>query len=196
MATSIQVASGKWQIYNYSHLPFANSPLAYLKILTLTYLIAIVEQMSKSDEIRQQIAKLVGEYHEAAFAERPFIPGETAVPVSGRTFDEGELGNLVDASLDFWLTTGRYAADFERTLARYVGMRHALLCNSGSSANLLALTALMSPRLKERRLTAGDEIITIAAGFPTTVNPIIQNGLIPVFLDIKIETHNIETAVL
>jgi len=152
--------------------------------------------MNKSDAIRQQILELVGEYHEASFAERPFIPGETAVPVSGRAFDEDELGNLVDASLDFWLTTGRYAVDFERELSRYVGMRYALLCNSGSSANLLALTALTSPQLGERRLQAGDEIITVAAGFPTTVNPIIQNQLVPVFLDIDVETHNIKTDLL
>ncbi len=152
--------------------------------------------MSKSDEIRQQILALVGDYHEAAFTERPFIPGQTAIPVSGRAFDADELSSLVDASLDFWLTTGRYAAKFERELAHYVGTRHALLCNSGSSANLLALTALTSPRLKERCLKAGDEIITVAAGFPTTVNPILQNRLVPVFLDIDIETHNINTAVL
>lgn len=152
--------------------------------------------MNKSDDIRQQILALVSDYHEASFAERPFIPGETAVPVSGRSFDSTELNYLVDASLDFWLTTGRYAVDFERELSRYVGMRYALLCNSGSSANLLALTALTSPQLGERRLQAGDEIITVAAGFPTTVNPIIQNQLVPVFLDIDIETHNVKTAVL
>ncbi len=105
--------------------------------------------MNKSDAIRQQILELVGEYHEASFAERPFIPGETAVPVSGRSFDDVELNHLVDASLDFWLTTGRYAVDFERELGRYVDMRYAMLCNSGSSANLLALTALTSPKLGE-----------------------------------------------
>ena len=152
--------------------------------------------MSKSDDIRQQILRLVSDYHEAAFAERPFIPGETAVPVSGRSFDDVELNHLVDASLDFWLTTGRYAVDFERELANYVGTRYALLCNSGSSANLLALTTLTSPKLGKRQLQAGDEIITVAAGFPTTVNPIIQNQLVPVFLDIDIETHNIETDAL
>jgi CDP-6-deoxy-D-xylo-4-hexulose-3-dehydrase len=150
----------------------------------------------KSDELRRQILALVTEYYEATFAEKTFIPGETAVPVSGRTFDAGEITNLVDASLDFWLTSGRFAEQFERQFARYLGVRHAMLCNSGSSANLLALSALTSPQLGERRLKPGDEVITVAAGFPTTVNPILQNGLVPVFLDIQAATHNIDTTLL
>lgn len=148
--------------------------------------------MSKRDEIRQQIMELVAQYYEAAFPEQPFVPGETAVPVSGRVFDHTEITNLVDASLEFWLTTGRYAEQFEREFAKFVGVRHAILCNSGSSANLLALSALTSPTLAERQLKPGDEVITVAAGFPTTVNPIIQNGLVPVFLDIDLHTHNID----
>jgi CDP-6-deoxy-D-xylo-4-hexulose-3-dehydrase len=146
--------------------------------------------MSKSDELKQQILKLVQEYYDAEFGKKPFIPGETAVPVSGRSFDGDELINLVESSLDFWLTTGRFALEFEREFARYLGIRHASLCNSGSSANLLALAALTSPTLKERQLKPGDEVITVAAGFPTTVNPILQNGLKPVFLDVDIPSYN------
>ena len=149
--------------------------------------------MSKSDELKQQILKLVQDYYEADFGSQPFVPGETAVPVSGRSFDGDELVNLVEASLDFWLTTGRFALQFEQEFARYLGVRHASLCNSGSSANLLALSALTSPTLKERQLKPGDEVITVAAGFPTTVNPILQNGLKPVFLDVDIPSYNMST---
>ena len=148
--------------------------------------------MSNSDDLRQQILALVRQYHDSAFAPQPFIPGETAIPVSGRAFDADEVMNLVRASLDFWLTAGPYAEDFEQQFAQYLGVRHAMLCNSGSSANLLALTSLTSPRLGTRRLQPGDEVITVAAGFPTTVNPIIQNQLTPVFLDIDLCTHNID----
>ena len=111
-------------------------------------------------------------------------------------YDADDLLNLVDASLDFWLTTGRYAKRFEREFARSLGVRHAMLCNSGSSANLLALTALTSPKLGERRLLPGDEVITVAAGFPTTVNPIVMNGLVPVFLDVEIPTYNLDVTQL
>lgn len=152
---------------------------------------AAEQYMSKSDEIKQQILALVRAYHEEAFVPEEFVPGETAVPVSGKVFDGDEMANLVDSSLEFWLTTGRYADQFEHELARYVGVRHASLCNSGSSANLLALSALTSPSLGKRQLKPGDEVITVAAGFPTTVNPIIQNQLTPVFLDIDLRTHNI-----
>ncbi|MFQ5422175.1 MAG: DegT/DnrJ/EryC1/StrS family aminotransferase, partial [Anaerolineae bacterium] len=147
-----------------------------------------------SETIRQRIRDLVRAYYEAEFADKEFVPGETAVPVSGKVFDADELTHLVDASLDFWLTTGRFANEFEREFARTVGVRHASLCNSGSSANLLALTALTAPELGERQIRPGDEVITVAAGFPTTVNPIIQNGLTPVFLDIDIRTHNIDVS--
>lgn len=147
--------------------------------------------MSKSEELRQRILTLVQEFYEAEHAPQPFVPGETEVPVSGRVFDASELVHLVDASLEFWLTTGRYAEQFEREFARMLGVRHAVLCNSGSSANLLALSALTSPQLQERQLQPGDEVITVAAGFPTTVNPIVQNQLIPVFLDIELGTYNI-----
>jgi CDP-6-deoxy-D-xylo-4-hexulose-3-dehydrase len=149
-----------------------------------------------ADELRRRIAGLVGEYHAAAFGAREFIPGETAVPVSGRVFDAAEIQSLVEASLDFWLTTGRFAKEFERRFAKVFGVRHAILVNSGSSANLLALTALTSPSLGERRLRPGDEVITVAAGFPTTVNPILQNGLVPVFLDVTVPTFNVDAAQL
>lgn len=148
--------------------------------------------MNRSDILRQQISALVSEYHAEAFPPRPFVAGESPVPVSGKVFDDHELRLLVDASLDFWLTTGRYAAEFERRFARLLGVRHAMLCNSGSSANLLAVSALTSERLGKRRLRAGDEVITAAAGFPTTVNALIHNQLVPVFLDVELGTYDIE----
>jgi CDP-6-deoxy-D-xylo-4-hexulose-3-dehydrase len=142
------------------------------------------------DEIRAEILRLVREYHGAGDSAE-FVPGETGVPVSGRVYDSEEMVHLVDSALDFWLTTGRYAKQLERGLARFVGTRHALLCNSGSSANLLALSALTSPRLGRRRLVDGDEVLTVAAGFPTTVNPIFQNRLKPVFVDVDPATGNV-----
>ena len=145
----------------------------------------------KADALRAQIADLVVEYHAEAFAPQPFVPGESAVPVSGRVFDAVDVQHLVDSGLDFWLTTGRFAAQFEREFARFCGVRKALLVNSGSSADLIALTTLTSPALGDRRLKPGDEVITVAAGFPTTVNPIIQNGLVPVFIDVTIPDYNL-----
>jgi CDP-6-deoxy-D-xylo-4-hexulose-3-dehydrase len=148
------------------------------------------------EALRKQILALVSEYHGVAFAPRPFVPGETPVPVSGRVFDDEDMRSLVDSSLDFWLTTGRFAAQFEKQFARWFGVRTATLVNSGSSADLLAVTALTSPKLGDRRLQPGDEVITVAAGFPTTVNPIIQNGLVPVFVDEHIPTYNIDVTKL
>ncbi len=138
----------------------------------------------RSGRLREQIRGLVAEYYRAEFAGRPFVPGQSPVPVAGRVFDQSELQALIDAALDFWLTAGRFAAEFEKKFARFFGLRCAMLTNSGSSANLLAVSALTSPRLKEDRLRPGDEVITVAAGFPTTVNPIVQNRLVPVFLDV------------
>jgi CDP-6-deoxy-D-xylo-4-hexulose-3-dehydrase len=152
--------------------------------------------MKDNEELKQRILALVAEYYEAEFTARDFVPGESAVPISGRTFDAQEMINLVDSSLEFWLTTGRYAQQFERAFAQTIGVRHALLCNSGSSANLLALSSLTSPKLEERQIHKGDEVITVAAGFPTTVNPIVQNHLIPVFLDIELGTYNIDVRYL
>ncbi|OLP18622.1 lipopolysaccharide biosynthesis protein RfbH [Leptolyngbya sp. 'hensonii'] len=145
-----------------------------------------------AEELRQDILQRVAAYHAAAFPARSFVPGQTPIPVSGRVFDQTDLIYLAEACLDFWLTTGRFAAQFEQEFAQGLGVRHALLCNSGSSANLLALSALTSPELGDRQLRSGDEVITVAAGFPTTLNPILQNGLVPVFLDIELATHNID----
>jgi CDP-4-dehydro-6-deoxyglucose reductase, E1 len=145
---------------------------------------------------RDQIRALVEQHYKEEFLNKKFIPGVTPIPVTGKTFDHEEIQYLVDSSLDFWLTTGRYAEDFERKLARKVGVRHALFCNSGSSANLLAFTALTSPSLGKRAIKPGDEVITVAAGFPTTVNPIIQNGCIPVFLDVELGTYDIDASML
>jgi len=121
------------------------------------------------------------------------VAGISAVPVSGKVFDDHELRLLVDASLDFWLTTGRYAEEFEERFAKVMGVKHSRLVNSGSSANLAALSALTSPKLKDRRLVEGDEVITVAAGFPTTVNPILQNRLVPVFVDAELGTYEADT---
>jgi CDP-6-deoxy-D-xylo-4-hexulose-3-dehydrase len=144
----------------------------------------------RAADLRRRILELVTEYHVEAFPEPEFVAGQTPIPVSGKVFDADELQHLVDASLDFWLTTGRFAEHFERDFARWMGVRHAILVNSGSSANLLALAALTAPELGKRALRPGDEVITAAAGFPTTVNPIIQNRLVPVFVDSQIPTYN------
>jgi CDP-6-deoxy-D-xylo-4-hexulose-3-dehydrase len=151
---------------------------------------------SQAGILRQRILDLVAEYHTLVHTPEPFIPGESAIPVSGRVFDAEDMQSLVDSSLDFWLTTGRFAEEFERRLAAWVGVRGATLVNSGSSANLAALTALTSPKLGSRRLMPGDEVITVAAGFPTTVNPIVQNGLVPVFVDISLPYYNIDVKML
>ncbi|MSZ11797.1 MAG: lipopolysaccharide biosynthesis protein RfbH [Actinobacteria bacterium] len=147
-------------------------------------------QKSHADQLRAQILDLVTEYHKEAFPEKPFLGGISTIPVSGKVFDNHELELLVDSSLDFWLTTGRYAEKFEKSFAKKMEMKHAMLCNSGSSANLLAVTALTSSRLGKRALKDGDEVITAAAGFPTTVNPILQNRLVPVFVDIELGTYD------
>ena len=150
----------------------------------------------QADELRDRIRALVGEYYHEAFPARDFVPGSSPVPISGRVFDEQELELLVESSLDFWLTTGRFAEQFEREFAKFVGVREAVLVNSGSSANLLAVAALTSQKLGDRRLRPGDEVITLAAGFPTTVNPILQNGLVPVFVDVSLPTFNVDVSYL
>jgi len=148
--------------------------------------------MKSDEQIRQQILALTADYYEAGFAKNEFIPGKTPVRYAGRVFDAEEIRALVDASLDFWLTAGRYSEEFESELAGFIGAEYALLANSGSSANLLAFTALTSSLLGEKRLKPGDEVISVAAGFPTTVNPIIQNGMIPVFVDVELGTYNVK----
>ena len=141
--------------------------------------------------LRSKILSLVADYGEVA-SEKPenFVPGETPVPVSGKVLDAEDYVHLVDASLDGWFTAGRFHKDFQRALAQFVGVRSSVFVNSGSSANLAALSALTSPKLGKRALRPGDEVLTVAAGFPTTVNPIIQNGLRPVLIDIELGTYD------
>ncbi|QEE27950.1 lipopolysaccharide biosynthesis protein RfbH [Terriglobus albidus] len=146
----------------------------------------------KAAAIRQQILELTAQFHAEAFPARKFTPGTSVVPVSGKVIGPEDICSVVDSALDGWFTTGRFAKDFERKLARFVGVRSASLVNSGSSANLVALSALTSPKLGDRQLKPGDEVITVAAGFPTTVNPILQNRLVPVFLDVTLPTYEID----
>ena len=149
--------------------------------------------MSKENEIRQEIFSKVSDLSNLRKQqEQTFTPGLSPIPYAGRVYDEKELISLVDASLDFWLTAGRYADQFEKELAAFLGVKYCLLTNSGSSANLLAVTALTSPKLGKRRLHNGDEVLTTACGFPTTLNPILQNQLVPVFLDVEVGTYNIQ----
>ena len=143
-----------------------------------------------AEALRLQILELVAEYADQRWQPGAFEPGVTPVPVSGKVFDGSDVQNLVDASLDFWLTTGRFAKEFESSFAAWWGLKHCLLVNSGSSANLLAVSALTSPKLGERRLLPGDEVLTCAAGFPTTVTPILQNRLVPVFVDACLPSCN------
>jgi CDP-6-deoxy-D-xylo-4-hexulose-3-dehydrase len=159
---------------------------------------------SPADGIRDEIRRLVRSYHEVAFPASEFVPGVTPVPYAGRVFDAEELVNLVDAGLDFWLTAGPYATRFEKAFSQIFGLRSAVLVNSGSSANLLAVSALTSPRLDDPaarrrlppRLLPGDEVLTVAAGFPTTVNPAVQNRLTPVFVDVALPTYNVDVGQL
>jgi CDP-6-deoxy-D-xylo-4-hexulose-3-dehydrase len=148
--------------------------------------------MNPKDELKHEIFDKIKQYYESYHQKEEFIPGKSRIPYSGRIYDEKEMISLVDSALEFWLTTGRFAKLFEENFAHHLGVKHCLLTNSGSSANLLAICALTSEQLKEKRLLPGDEVITVAAGFPTTVNPIIQNNLIPVFLDVDIGTYNIQ----
>jgi CDP-6-deoxy-D-xylo-4-hexulose-3-dehydrase len=150
----------------------------------------------RTERLRQQILDLSAQYCVEAFAATEFKPGVSPVPVSGKVIDAGDVSAVVDSALDGWFTTGRFAEEFERKLARFVGVRSASLVNSGSSANLLAVSALTSPKLGDRRLKPGDEVITVAAGFPTTVNPIIQNRLVPVFVDVTLPTYEIDVSQL
>ena len=149
--------------------------------------------MSKKEELKQQILELTREYYREVHGQKKeFKPGETFVNYGGRYFDDAEVVNLVDSSLDFWLTAGPWAHKFETRLANWLGVKHCAVCNSGSSANLLAFYALTSPKLGERAIRRGDEVITVAAGFPTTVNPIIQFGAVPVFVDVALPGFDID----
>ncbi len=148
----------------------------------------------KATALRQQILDLTAQYHAEAFPAKEFIPGQSGVQVSGKVIGPEDLCSVVDSALDAWFTTGRFAKDFERKLARFFGLRSASLVNSGSSANLVALSALTSPKLGDRQLKPGMEVITVAAGFPTTVNPILQNRLVPVFVDVTLPTFEIDVS--
>ena len=142
-------------------------------------------------DIKNNILDLVNRYSDIFFKEKEFIPGISDVPVSGKVIGASEISHMVEASLDGWLTAGRFNEMFEEKLSSFLGVKCLLTVNSGSSANLIAFSTLTSPKLKERAINKGDEIISVAAGFPTTINPIIQYGAIPVFVDVKIPTYNI-----
>lgn len=153
--------------------------------------------MNKKEEIKKQILELTKEYYKEANKEKKeFIPGKTFINYGGRYFDDTEMVNLVDSSLDFWLTAGPWATKFEKSFAKWLGVKYCSLTNSGSSANLLAFSALTSPQLGERQIRRGDEVITVACGFPTTVTPCIQYGAIPVFVDVTIPEYNIDVTKL
>ena len=154
------------------------------------------EHEESAEGLRAQILELTMRFAQVAHSKKPFSPSASPVPVSGRVYGPEDVAALVDASLDFWLTTGRFNDMFEKRLGQFLGLKYVLTCNSGSSANLLAASSLTSPMLGDASLQPGDEVITCAAGFPTTVNPIIQNGLVPVFLDVDIPTYNIRADLL
>ena len=160
----------------------------------MNVIISILSQRMADNvaQIRRQILDLTAKYYSELSSPKDFIPGVTTVPVSGKVIDGADVSAVVDSALDAWFTTGRFAEVFERNLARFVGVRSASLVNSGSSANLVALSALTSPKLGDRRLKPGDEVITVAAGFPTTVNPIFQNRLVPVFVDVTVPEYEID----
>ena len=149
-----------------------------------------------TDQLRAEIAALVQQYADITYAPKPFEPGKTVVPVSGKVIGAKELQLMVEASLDGWLTTGRFNAAFEERMAKFLGVKHLITVNSGSSANLVAFSTLTSPRLGDRAIKAGDEVIGVAAGFPTTVNPIVQFGAVPVFVDVDLATHNIDASLI
>ena len=149
---------------------------------------------SKAQALRAKIEELVGEYAAIALAPQPFLPGISVLPPSGKLLGAAELKNMVHASLDGWLTTGRFNAEFEKRLAAFIGVKHLITVNSGSSANLVAFSTLTSPKLGSRAIKQGDEVIGVAAGFPTTVNPILQFGAVPVFVDVDPYSHNIDAS--
>ena len=151
---------------------------------------------NKLETLRIEIANLVSAYAKEQYKVKEFVPGETVIPPSGKLLGEEELQNMVSASLDGWLTTGRFNAEFEKKLAAFLGVKYCLSVNSGSSANLVAFSTLTSPKLGDRAIKKGDEVIGVAAGFPTTVNPVIQFGAIPVFVDVDIKTHNVNAELI
>ena len=151
---------------------------------------------NQKKKLRNKISSLVKKYSDLEFKRRKFIPGKSTIPPTGKVIGDLELQNMVEASLDGWLTAGRFNKDFEKKLAKFIGIKQLITVNSGSSANLIAFTSLTSPKLKERAIKPLDEVITVAAGFPTTINPIVQFGAIPVFVDVKIPTYNIDESLI
>ncbi len=151
-------------------------------------------QDHQTQKLREQIAALVEEYAAIALKAEDFKPGHSKVPPSGKVLDKNELKLMVEASLDAWLTTGRFNRQFEEKLSKFLGVKHLITVNSGSSANLVAFSTLTSPLLKERAVQPGDEVISVAAGFPTTVNPILQFGAVPVFVDVELGTYNVDAS--
>jgi len=177
-------------IFLYSRLLLTNI-LNLIEIKVMTEIKIPADQFAK-DKIRKQILSLVKDYATLEFTPKNFVPGQTVVPPSGKLIGTEELENMVEASLDGWLTTGRFNDLFEKKLAKFIGVDYLITVNSGSSANLVAFSALTSPKLGDRAIQKGDEVIGVAAGFPTTVNPIVQFGAIPVFVDVDPITHNID----
>jgi CDP-6-deoxy-D-xylo-4-hexulose-3-dehydrase len=149
-----------------------------------------MDKSPEAEKLRAEVLNLVEEYFRLAHAPMPFVPGKDPIPVSGRVYDQLDMQMLVSSSLDFWLTSGRFNELFEAEFSKFLCIKHVVTTNSGSSANLLAISALTSPQLEEKRLKPGDEVITVAAGFPTTIAPIIQNSLLPVFVDVSLPTYN------
>jgi len=152
--------------------------------------------MSKALEIKDQIHQLIESYYKEVFKEKEFVAGESSVPVSGKVFDHREIQYITDSALDAWFTTGRFNAEFEKKLAKFINVKSLLTVNSGSSANLVAFSALTALELGDRAIKAGDEVITVAASFPTTINPMLQYGIVPVFLDVTIPTYQIDVTYL
>ena len=148
------------------------------------------------EELREEVIKLSKKYFSEKNKGKNIVPGEDYIAASGKMVDENDLANIIDASLDMWLTAGRYADEFEKSFAKFMGLKHCVAVNSGSSANLVAMTALTSYKLGDRRLKPGDEVITVAAGFPTTVGPIIQNKLVPVFIDVKLDNYDFDPNII
>ena len=148
--------------------------------------------LTQKKKLRNKISSLVKKYSDLEFKKSKFISGKTTIPPTGKVIGDLELQNMVEASLDGWLTAGRFNNEFEKKLAKFIGIKQLITVNSGSSANLIAFSTLTSPKLKERAIKPGDEVISVAAGFPTTINPIIQFGAVPVFVDVKIPTYNID----
>ena len=148
------------------------------------------------EELREEVIKLSKKYFSEKNKGKNIVPGEDYIAASGKMVDENDLANIIDASLDMWLTAGRYADEFEKSFAKFMGLKHCVAVNSGSSANLVAMTALTSYKLGDRRLKPGDEVITVAAGFPTTVGPIIQNKLVPVFIDVKLDNYDFDPSII